>query len=299
VTARHGGLLALLALLWGASYLLIKYALEGFSAVGIVFWRALLAAAVLYVIIRVQGGEARAALSDLRKRPWHAVGFGFIQVAAPFTLISLGEHHVPSGLTAVLIAPSPLFVAAFAPLLMHSERIGGRQWIGLIVGLVGVATLVGVETIDKTNQFIGALAILLASACYGLGSIVVKRWYADVPPVTASFLSIGTAAVMTLPFAAATTAGHHPGLRAILAVAGLGVGGTALAFIIYYRLIGELGAGRATLVSYLIPPVALAYGAVLLDEKVTVAAVGGLALILGGVAVAGRKRAEPPPVETA
>ena len=99
-----------------------------------------------------------------------------------------------------------------------------------------------------------------------------------------------------MPIAAATMTGETPGLRAVLALVGLGVVGTALAFVIFYSLIGEIGAGRASLVSYLAPAVALFYGAVFLDEKVGFAAVAGLLLILGGVAVAGRRKAVPEPV---
>lgn len=295
MTARHAALLASLAAIWGASYLLIKYALEGFSPGEIVFLRTVLAAAVLVLVIRIQGGASWTALrATPRGKPGQSLLLGLTAVAAPFLLITFGEQAVPSGLTAVLIAPASLFVAAFAPFLDRSEAIERSQAGGLVVGLVGVALLVGVETVHSLSAFLGALAILGASALYALSSFVVKGPFKGVPAITASAISCAVGALATLPVALATARGEAPGLRAILAVVGLGVVGTALAFVIFYRLIAEIGAGRASLVSYLAPGVALIYGAALLDEHVGWAAIVGLALILGGVFTAGRRGAAPP-----
>ncbi len=286
--------LAALAAIWGGSYLLIKYALEDFSAGEIVFLRVALAAAVLVVAIRLQGGETRRALRTAWRRPGVAVLLGVTAIAAPFLLITFGETAVPSGLTAVLIAPASLFVALFAPLLDRTETIDRSQAGGLVAGLVGVALLVGVETVQSLGEFLGAMGILLASASYALSGFVVKRGYADTPPIVSSAVSCTVGALLTLPVAAATAEHSGPGLRAVLSVVCLGVVGTALAFVIFYRLIGEIGAGRASLVSYLAPGVALIYGATLLDEHVGPAAIVGLVLILGGVAFGGRRRAVPP-----
>ena len=296
MTARHGALLGALAAIWGASYLLIKYALEDFSPGEIVFLRTLLAALVLVAVIRSQGGERwRAFRAVWGDRPLLALLLGTTAVTAPFLLIVFGEDAgVPSGLTAVLIAPASLFVAAFAPFIDRTEAIERSQAGGLVLGLAGVALLVGVETVESLEVFLGALAILGAAALYALSSFVVKGPFQGVPAITASAVSCGVAAACTLPLAAATMHGGTPGLRAVLSVAALGVIGTALAFVIFYRLIAEIGAGRASLVSYLAPGVALFYGAVFLDEAIGWASVVGLVLILGGVAVAGRRRAQAP-----
>ncbi len=294
MTPRQVGLLAALAAIWGGSYLLIKYCLEGFSAPVIVFGRTLLGALVLLAVIRLQGGAQWAALSDARRRPLHALGLGLVAIAAPFMLITVGELHVPSGLTAVLIASAPLFVALFAPFIDHTEKIDRRQGVGLAVGIVGVGLLVGVESVSTLGQFLGALAMLGAAACYALSTFVVKKAYRGIPPIVTSCFSIGTAALITLPIALADLPSHAPGLRAVLALIALGVLGTALAFVIFYRLIGELGATRASLVAYLAPPVALAYGATLLDESITPGSIAGLVLILAGVALASRSRSGAP-----
>ena len=298
MSPRHIGLLAALSAIWGGSYLLIKYALEDFSAPMIVWLRTAIAAVVLAVVLR---GAVRGALADMRRRPGWAATLGFVAVAAPFSLITFGEHEVPSGLTAVLISPAALFVALFAPFIDPSERIDRRQGLGMVVGLVGVAIVVGVESISTLAQFLGALAMVAAAASYALSSFVVKRRYGRLTSMQTSFVSLSTASLLTLPVAAATAPSEVPGLPAVAAVVALGAIGTALAFVIFYKLIAEAGAGRASLVSYLAPGVALFYGAVVRDEAITVAAVAGLVLILGGVALASgpRRPREREPVPSA
>jgi drug/metabolite transporter (DMT)-like permease len=297
---RHAALLAALAAVWGGSYLLIKYALEGFEPAVIVWVRLVLAAVVLYTVMRLRGGgaEARAAHAELRARPWRALLLGTVAIALPFNLITFGELEVPSGLTAVLIAPASLFVAAFAPLIDPSEKVGRSALGGMMLGLAGVALLVGLESVHSLGQFLGSIAMLGAAACYALSSFVVKR-YKGLSSATTSFISITVASVLTLPAAVATASSSTPGVRAVLALATLGVVGTALAFVIFYKLIAETGAGRASLVSYLAPGVALLYGALLLDEEITAASIGGLALILGGVALASRRHGPEPVAERA
>ena len=292
MSPRHIGLLAALSAIWGGSYLLIKYALEDFSAPMIVWLRTAIAAVVLAVVLR---GALRGALADMRRRPGWAALLGFVAVALPFSLITFGEHEVPSGLTAVLISPAALFVALFAPFIDPSERIDRRQGLGMAIGLAGVAIVVGVESISTLAQFLGALAMVGAAACYALGGFVVKRRYGRLTSIQASFVSISAASLWTLPAAVGTAPTEMPGLGAIAAVVALGVVATALAFVIFYTLIAEVGAGRASLVSYLAPGVALFYGAIFLDEAITVAAIAGLVLILGGVALASRPRREQVP----
>jgi drug/metabolite transporter (DMT)-like permease len=258
-----------------------------------VFLRTALASAVLIAAVCVQRGEPLRALRAAPRRPGLALLLGYTAIVAPFLLITYGEKVVPSGLTAVLIAPASLFVALFAPLLDRSERIDRSQVGGLVAGLAGVGLLVGVETVSTLDEFLGAMGILAASACYALSGFVVKRGFAGTPAIVSSATSCAVGAVATLPLAAATAEHSAPGLRAVLAVVALGVIGTAVAFVIFYWLIGEIGAGRASLVSYLAPGVALFYGAALLDEHIGWAAIVGLALILSGVAVAGRRRPAP------
>src|SRR3954470_989749 len=288
MSARHVGLLAALSAIWGGSYLLIKYALEGFSAGAIVSARCLLASVVLAAL-----GAAGPALRDIRARPGWALILGVTAVTAPFLLITFGEHVVPSGLTAVLVSPASLFVALLAPFIDVSERIDRRQGLGMAMGLGGVALVVGVESIGKLAEFLGALAMVGAAFFYALSSFVVKRRYGKLAAMQTSWVSVTVAGVLVLPLGLATTPGHTPDAGSVAALAALGVIGTAAGFIIFYKLINEVGAGRAALVSYLAPGVALFYGALFRDEAVTMAAVAGLVLILGGVAIASRPRRTP------
>jgi drug/metabolite transporter (DMT)-like permease len=141
--------------------------------------------------------------------------------------------------------------------------------------------------------------MVAAAASYAISGFVVKRRYGRLTSMQTSFVSLSVAATLTLPVALATAPSEAPPARAVAAVLALGAVGTALAFVIFYKLIAETGAGRASLVAYLAPGIALLYGALLLDEPITAASIGGLALILGGVAIASRKpRAEASPVRT-
>jgi drug/metabolite transporter (DMT)-like permease len=241
------------------------------------------------VLLIALGPAARGALADLRARPRTAALLGFVAIALPFTLITYGEHTVPSGLTAVLISPVALFVAAFAPFIDPTEGIGRIQAIGMLMGLAGVVLVVGVESVSTVGELLGALAMLGAAACYALAGFIVKGRYSALTPVQISWVSVTVASLMMLPAAAATFPDHVPGVRAVAAVVCLGALATAAAFVIAYKLIAEVGPARQSLVSYLAPGVALFYGAALLDEAITPAAIAGLVLILAGVVVASRR----------
>jgi drug/metabolite transporter (DMT)-like permease len=292
MSSRHATLLAVLAAVWGGSYLLIKYALDGYSAAMIVSARSLIASAVLFVVLKSRG-LAPATLRDIRERPGWALALALTAVAAPFLLITFGEHVIPSGLTAVLLSPASLFVALLAPFLLPAESIDRRQGAGMLLGLAGVALVVGVESVHSLKEFLGALAMIGAAFFYGLSGFVVKGRYGSLAAVQTSWISVTLAGLITLPVGIATTPGNTPTLGATAAVVTLGAVGTAIAFVIYYELIAGIGPARAALVSYLAPGIALFYGAIFLDEAITAAAIAGLALILGGVAIASRPRRAP------
>jgi drug/metabolite transporter (DMT)-like permease len=285
--------------IWGASYLQIKIALDGFNASMVVWGRVTLAAVILYVAVRAREDHARA-FAFVRRHPGRIVVLGLLSITIPFMLISYGETEISSGLTGILVAPGPLFVALFAPFLDPTEKVGGRGAVGLLTGFAGVVLLVGVDTVHDVGQFLGSIAVLGAACSYGLGAMYAKNKLsgAGVPPLVVSFFSCLAASLMVLAPAAATLPGSSPDLGEIAAVVSLGVVGTALAFVLYYSLIAETGAGRASLVGYMIPPAALVYGALLLDESITAASIAGLGLILAGVTLAGRERGAAPSMRT-
>ena len=288
-------MLASVSAIWGASYLLIKIALDGLEPSMIVFARVLLAALVLYAALLMRGGEERAALGWLRRRWRRAIVQGTLAVAVPFMLISFGETQISSGLTGVLISPGPLFIAMLAPLIDPSEKVDRRGAVGVVIGFAGVVLLIGVNTVHSLGELLGALAMVGAALAYGLGAMYARLKFRGVPPLVVSFAACGVAAALTLPPALATIGENHPDLGEVAAVVSLGVIGTAVAFYLYFGLIAEAGAGKAALCGYLIPPLALAYGAVLLNEEITPAAIAGLVLILIGVALAsGDREGEAP-----
>jgi drug/metabolite transporter (DMT)-like permease len=283
-------MLGAVSAIWGASYLLIKIALDGIEPMMIVFARVLLAALLLYAVILVRGGAERAALRQLREQPARTLIQGALAVAIPFSLISLGETQISSGLTGVLISPGPLFIAMLAPLIDPREKVDRRGWFGVVIGFAGVTLLIGVDTIHSLGEFMGALAMVGAALSYGLAAMFVRLRFGGVPPLVVSFSACATAAVLTLPAAFVGLGSNSPDLGEVAAVVSLGIVGTAIAFVLYFALIAEAGAGKAALCGYLIPPLALAYGAALLDEEITPASIAGLVLILIGVALASGER---------
>ena len=287
MTPRQIGLLVLLSALWGGVFLLVKYALMDFSAVEVAFFQALIGALGLFGIVIFQGGAARAKLGDILRRPAQALLLGALAIATPFMLIALGELTVPSGLAGVLVSTTPMFVALFAPWIDPAMEINRRQGAGLAVGLLGVALVVGAHFIGSLGQLVGALALLGAAASGALSGFVVKLQYKDkgVPASTTSFFALSVGALLTLPVAVITAPRELPGTRAVLAVVALGLLCTAVAFMLYYRLIDHIGEERASLSNYLTPAFALRYGVLLLSESLTIWAIIGLVLIISGAEI--------------
>jgi drug/metabolite transporter (DMT)-like permease len=140
--------------IWGASYLQVKIALDGLNASVIVFVRVALAAAILYLAVRAREGHERA-FRFARAYPQRIAMLGLLSIALPFMLISYGETEISSGLTGILVAPGPLFVALFAPFLDPTEKVGRRGATGLLIGFAGVVLLVGADTLHDTGELLG------------------------------------------------------------------------------------------------------------------------------------------------
>jgi drug/metabolite transporter (DMT)-like permease len=296
-------LMALLAGLWGASYLFIKVALDdGMPPVFIVFARIALGAAVLVPI------AARAGVLQRMRGLYGPILFmAVVQVVVPFVLITYGERHIASSLTGILVSAAPIFTALIAVRYDDEERPHGIATAGVAWGIVGVVLLFGVDLSGDATAIAGGLMVLLASVGYAIGSLYLKHRLQGVPPVgiAASTMVAGTL-VLVVPVLFALPS-HAPSLEAIGSLLALGAGGTGVAFAIYFTLIAEIGPGRASLVAYIAPGFAVLYGVALLSEPLTAGALLGLALILAGSWVAaegrlpGRARAlpvtplEPPP----
>jgi drug/metabolite transporter (DMT)-like permease len=286
--------IALLALaaLWGASYLFIKVGLEdGLSPGVIVFVRLALAAAVLIPV-----AAARGALRGIRAVGLGVVVLALVQVAAPFMLITVGEVELSSSLTGILVASAPIWTALLAVRLDAAEQSRGWELVGVGLGIVGVGVLLGVDLAGDRGALLGGLAVILASMGYAVGGFMVKRRFGHLQPVGLVAATMVASAVMAAPFALATPPSAAPGGVAVAAMVALGVGGTGIAFVIYYTLISGVGPARTSLVAYIAPVFAVIYGVTLLDERVTLGTLGGLVLILAGswLAAGGSVRGRAP-----
>jgi drug/metabolite transporter (DMT)-like permease len=250
VSRRNWFLLGLLASFWGASYLFIKLGLEDLSPAMVVFARTALAAGVLFAVAARLG-----ALRGVRGRLGPIAVLAIVQVAGPFLLIAAGERHISSSLAGILVATAPIFTALLAIWVDQAERSHGFSLAGVVIGMVGVAVLLGVDA--------------------GSGTA-----------------TMAISALVTLPVALASAPDAMPGAGAIAAVGALGVVGTGIAFWIFYTLISTVGPAKASIVAYIAPGFAVVYGVALLGESFTPGTAAGLALIVGGswLAADGRRR---------
>lgn len=293
--------LGILALIWGSSFLLIELALDGMSPIQIVLGRLSAGALVLAGIVAVRG-------LSLPRSPavWgHLAVMGLVANILPFFLFGWGQERITSGLAGVLNGSTPLFTLAFAIAALPEERLRPARAIGLLLGFVGVVLVVGPwDQNPLTSSVPGQLACLGAATCYGAAFVYTRRFLARLghPPVVMAASQLGIAALMlwlAAPFVAAQPIAFEGVV--VGAVLTLGAVGTGLAYLLYYRLITEAGATTASMVTYLIPVVAVVLGVVVLGEPVGWNLFAGAAVVILGVAVAEgrlpllRARAIPPP----
>ena len=296
---RYWPMLLTLAAVWGASYLFIKVAVDEIEPAPMMAVRMLLAAAVLlgYVVWRL--GRARA-FAELAAAWRHCAVLGVFNAALPFWLIAWGEQHIDSGLAAVVQASVPIFNALLVLRFLPHERLSRTRALGLAIGIAGVAVVTGIHPDGGGLAILGALAVVLSSVLYASAGVYGQRAVSGTvgPVLAAGSMLVG--GLILAPFALFQLPGSVPSLEATASVLALSLLGTALAQLILFRMLALYGSARLSLVTYLMPGFALAYGALLLDEAITAATVAGLALILGGVALASGairlRRREPVPV---
>jgi drug/metabolite transporter (DMT)-like permease len=284
---RHLPMLVLLALVWGSSFMFIKVADRTLEPSTLILGRLGLAALVLAVFVPLTMG-AGSTLAELRMHWRGLVVVGIVNTALPFWLLSWGETRLDSGLASIIQASVPIFNALIALGFFRSERVTGARLAGVAVGFVGVAVLVGAQPHAK---LLGALAVVGMALCYAAGGLLAKRHLATASSKVVALGTAAVAAVLALPLGVAQAPSSFPGWEAIGSVAMLGVVGTAFAYVLFFTLIAGAGPAYASLVTYLVPPVALAYGGVFLGEHFGPAAFGGLGLILVGIALGGRSSA--------
>jgi drug/metabolite transporter (DMT)-like permease len=274
-------LLAVLALVWGASFMFIKIAERELAPATLILGRLGSAALALVAVALLRLGP-RKTWAELRGAWRWLVVVGLVNVAIPFWLLTWGETRIDSGLASILQAGVPIFNAVIAFGFFREVRVGGMRLAGIAIGFVGVALLVGAQPQGKV---LGAIAVVGMALCYAVGQLLAARHLQGTTPLVVALASTGVAALVVLPAGAAEAPHHVPSGETFGAVLTLGVPGTAFAFLLFYALILRRGAAYAALVTYLIPPIALAYGAVFLGERFGASAFGALGLVLAGVAL--------------
>jgi drug/metabolite transporter (DMT)-like permease len=243
----------------------------------VVFVRVALAAALLAPV-----AARRGALRGLRGRLLPLVVLSLTEITVPFLLISMGEQRITSSLAGLLIAAMPLFVALLALRFDAAERVSGSRLLGLLLGLGGVAVLLGVDLGGDLEQLVGGALVLLATLCYASSTLLVKRAFSDVPMLGVVTVATAISSLLLAPFALALTPARLPSASVVLALVALGVLCTAAGLLSYFALIVEAGPSRAAVITYMNPAVAVALGVAILDEPLTGGIVAGFVLILAG-----------------
>jgi drug/metabolite transporter (DMT)-like permease len=271
-------LFASVSAIWGVPYLFIKLALEDGASPMLVAWGRVAIGAALLLPIAWRLGY----LEGLRGHARALIAFSVAECGLPWWLIPLGEQHVSSSLAAILIASLPMATALVALRIDPTERVNGPRFAGLLLGLGGVVLLLGVDVAGSLDELLGALAILLATACYAGGVFIVKHRLSDVNPIGAVAVALGIATVMLAPAGLSSLAEWEPGGTALASIGVLGAVCSALALILFFGLIAEAGATKASVITYVNPAVAVTLGVVLLGESLTAGIVAGMLLILAG-----------------
>jgi drug/metabolite transporter (DMT)-like permease len=278
MSVRAWSLFAAVSTLWGIPYLFIKIGVDGGVPPVVLAWARITLAAVVLLGLAVHAG----ALRGLRGRWRFVIAYGVVELSIPFPLIATGERYLASSLAAIIIAAVPLLVALLALRFDADERASGYRLVGLLVGLMGVVLLVGVDASGSLKSLAGAGAILLAAVGYAAGPMILKRHLVDLDPRATMGASLAVAAVVLTPLAVLDAPARSPTAGALAAVVVLGLVCTALAFVLMAVLIAEIGPGRAVVITYVNPIIAVALGVTLLGEQPGAGAIAGLLLILAG-----------------
>jgi drug/metabolite transporter (DMT)-like permease len=285
------------SVIWGSSFLFIRVAVEHLPPSAVVLGRAVLGTAFL-VPLAIRG----RAFRGLRRSVVPVVVVTLLDMALPTFLTAWGEQHVSSSVAGILTATDPLFTAVLALWLIRSEAVDRRRFAGLVAGFAGVVALLGIDLHGRAAELLGAGAVLLSAAGYAAAALLYRRWLADAPALGVTAAMTAISSVVFLVPAATDLPRQVPPVGSILALGALGIVNTGVAYWLFYLLIDEAGAASASVITYVMPVVALALGAGLLGERLTIGAIAGLILIALGAWLAtghqppgrrGRRGAEP------
>jgi drug/metabolite transporter (DMT)-like permease len=274
-------LLALLASMWGFSFLFIEVALEAVAPIWIVVARTSIGAIALLIVLTMRGAKLPHDVTT-----WgHLALLGVLNNAIPWTAVAYAQQYLESGQTALLMAMVPTSTLLIS-VTIRLERLNGLKIAGLLVALAGVGLMVA-EDLSNPGRLVAMLVVISATVLYAIGSVYAKRNVSGrVPPLTLATGQVMSAAILWLPIGFVVAA--PPGADALtwpimLSLVSLGALGTGFAFLIFYMLIERVGATNTTMVTYLVPVVAVIAGIVILGERLSPLVLAGGALVGCGI----------------
>jgi drug/metabolite transporter (DMT)-like permease len=286
MSAAEWAMLVTLSVLWGGSFFFNAIAVEALPPFTVVAVRVTLGAALLYLVVRATG---RSMPTDWPT--WSALAaMGILNNVVPFCLIAWGQTHIGAGLASILNATTPLFTVIVAHLFTYDERMTAARVVGVVVGFVGVAVMMGLDLVaDAGGHLLAELAILAASASYALSAVYARRFSRrGLPPLVAATGQIAAAAAIMLPLSLIIDRPWTlptPPAEAVGAMVGLAALSTCAAYVIYYRVLATAGAVNLMLVTFLIPVSAILLGTLILGERLAAHHLFGMAAIGVGLAV--------------
>ena len=273
--------LLLLAMLWGGSFFLNEVALFDFPPLTMVMLRVWLAALCMLAVLKGQNKQLPRTLTAWRS----LLIMGFLTNAFPFSLIVWGQVHVSGSVASILIATTPIFSAVLAHFFTVDEKMILNRFIGVLIGFCGVVVLLSPELLqDFSWRGYGLIAIITAAASYAASAVWAKR-FNQVDPVVSTTGMLICSAIMLVPlaFSLENPLATRPSLISLGAVLMLGIASTAIAYMIFFRLIAVIGATNVTLVTYLMPVSAILLGAIFLDERLSITSIAGMGLIFSAL----------------
>ncbi len=281
-----------LAALWGASFLFIRVAVTELSPLILVGARFVIATLGLLVVVPFQ----RAIMKGWRRHLWGFFVVAVFNAIIPYLAISWGEQYVPSGISAILAATIPLATVIISQWWPGGERITWERLAGVALGLLGVVIVIGPTTLfagGSALYLLGTGSILLGAVSYAFGGLFAHRMLVGLPSILPALGQTAMGACILGPIAGVALVVnpplHPPSMAVIVSVLALALGGTTLAYICFYWLIDHVGPTRTVIVTYLLPCMALIYGALLLHEAVGINALAGLLIILSAIFLIGKK----------
>jgi len=284
-TARAAPVLLGLGCIWGASFLFIKVLVDETGPMEVAFGRLVFGTAAIggYFLV------TRRPVKNLSRQLLLQVSaISVVSLIAPFALIAWGEEHIDSGTASILNATMPIFTSIIAAAVLTEEHFTASRLFGLLLGFVGVGVLTGDDVFNITDEnVLGQLAVVGAACCYGIGAVLLRNVLRTSDAMSVSFLQVALGSLFALPVTLAVTGGtpdYGLSLEAVGSLLGLGLLGTGLAYIMYIWLIENTGSVRASLVTYVVPPIAVVLGWIVLDESIGLNTVAGGLLIIAGVA---------------